>query len=220
MTVNIGAAAGAVPNRGTIWLVMYDRSVSVPIDARREFRPHAHLQQRRSQAAPDRHVEGRADDHRPAAERDEPGQGRRAAPCCCSRRRPAACPARSSARRRSTTRTERFSADNNPLICSTSVIPAKAGSHCALAADRSARVRRSHCVVFEVGAPTRRPKRSPPGDPAAATIPSRTNARSRPDYRRVGGTGEAAGGAGSGGGARTNDAMALSRRYAVPAETW
>ena len=31
MTVKIGAAAGAAPNRGTIWLVMYDRSVSVPI---------------------------------------------------------------------------------------------------------------------------------------------------------------------------------------------
>jgi hypothetical protein len=30
-TVKIGAAAGATPNRGTIWLVMYDRSVTVPI---------------------------------------------------------------------------------------------------------------------------------------------------------------------------------------------
>ena len=32
VTVKIGAAAGATPNRGTIWLVMYDRSVSVPIE--------------------------------------------------------------------------------------------------------------------------------------------------------------------------------------------
>ena len=32
MTVKIGAATGAMPNRGTIWLVMYDRSVSVPIE--------------------------------------------------------------------------------------------------------------------------------------------------------------------------------------------
>ena len=31
VTVKIGAAAGAIPNRGTIWLVMYDRSVTVPI---------------------------------------------------------------------------------------------------------------------------------------------------------------------------------------------
>ncbi len=30
-TVKIGAAAGATPSRGTIWLVMYDRSVTVPI---------------------------------------------------------------------------------------------------------------------------------------------------------------------------------------------
>ena len=32
VTVKIGAASGAVPNRGTIWLVMYDRSVTVPIE--------------------------------------------------------------------------------------------------------------------------------------------------------------------------------------------
>jgi hypothetical protein len=31
LTVKIGAATGATPNRGTIWLVMYDRSVTVPI---------------------------------------------------------------------------------------------------------------------------------------------------------------------------------------------
>jgi len=30
-TVNIGAAAGDSARRGTIWLVMYDRSVTVPI---------------------------------------------------------------------------------------------------------------------------------------------------------------------------------------------
>jgi hypothetical protein len=32
VTVKIGAAAGAVAGRGTIWLVMYDRSVTVPIE--------------------------------------------------------------------------------------------------------------------------------------------------------------------------------------------
>lgn len=32
VTVKIGAASGATPNRGTIWLAMYDRSVTVPIE--------------------------------------------------------------------------------------------------------------------------------------------------------------------------------------------
>jgi hypothetical protein len=32
VTVKIGAAANAAANRGTIWLVMYDRSVTVPIE--------------------------------------------------------------------------------------------------------------------------------------------------------------------------------------------
>ena len=79
-TVTIGAAADAGRRKGTIWLVMYDEPVTVPIERGENTRQDRHLLQRRAQAPPDRHVEGRGDDGRPAEERDGPGRGRRAAP--------------------------------------------------------------------------------------------------------------------------------------------
>ena len=97
ITVNIGAAAGATPptaaRSGWSCTTVGHRADR----ARREHRQDGHLQQRRPQAPADRHVEGRADVGRPAAERDDQAKVARCAVLLQTGEATAACPARSSA---------------------------------------------------------------------------------------------------------------------------
>ena len=93
ITVKIGAAPPGAAIRGTLWLVMYDRSVSVPIAARRELRParitYNNVVRKLRPIAMWKGEPMSVD--LPRSEMNA-GQGRRAAPCSCRRRRPSGLP--------------------------------------------------------------------------------------------------------------------------------
>ena len=95
ITVNIGAAGPAERPRcrtPTLWLVMYDRAVTVPIERGENSGTHDHLQQRGEEAPPDRHVEGRERCRSTCRRARSSRPTSAAAPCCCRPRPRTACP--------------------------------------------------------------------------------------------------------------------------------